>query len=172
MTTFDAKGLPDGAGAEGEPPVLVALGYGAEAELAGPDALAEDAGPGAGAAGAGAPEPPEPPDPPEKPVPELLVAMELSPLITSVPGLGKTTFSPSLVVQPLPRLQVNMSGRELRALSRPASCCARRRRLGAEPSMVTRAQFMYISRLPTKLNQVHARSTSLEEGASFGTVKS
>lgn len=117
--------------------------FGNGAEPAEPGASAEGAGPGAGAAGGGAPEPLEPPDAPSdeppdaspdappdappaaadepsKPVPPLVV-IELSPFKTSAPGSGNSTFWFSLVVQPLPRLQVNMSGRELKAFSRLAS---------------------------------------------------
>lgn len=37
--------------------------------------------------------------------------------------------------------------------------------------MVTRAQFMYISRSPTRLNQVQASKAESEAGASTGMVK-
>lgn len=115
ITTFEPDGA--GAGADGVPAELVALGKGGEPELPEPEG---GLGAGAAGAGAGAPEPPDPPAPPPIPEPPLVV-MELSPFTTSVPGLGKATFSFSLVVHPLPRLQVNMSGREPRAFARLAS---------------------------------------------------
>lgn len=106
-----------GAGLAGESAGLVALGNGAEDGLEGAGAPPDEgAGAGAGAAGAGAgadaPEEADPPCAPSKPAPALVV-MELSPFTTSEPGSGKSTFWFSLVVQPLPMLQVNISGSEL-----------------------------------------------------------
>lgn len=125
-TTLPPDGADDGFA---EPVEFVGTGKGGEAELGEPGfgaaeasggaEDAEDAG-AAGATGDGAPEPAEPPDPPLEPWPPLVLA-EPSAFTTSPPGLGKATSSPSLVVQPLPRLQVYMSGAELKAVSRLAS---------------------------------------------------
>jgi hypothetical protein len=101
---------------------------------------------------------------------------------TELPGLGNSRSVESLVMQPLPMLAVNISGRALYALiSRSISWVALRgsrskvssslnSRLDPEPVMVIGAQFMYISRLPILLNQVQAR-TAEPVGRVVGTVK-
>lgn len=70
-------------------------------------------------------------------------------LSTDWPGSGKATSSLCGVVQSVTgTLATNMSGKEA---ARDV------RSLGFEPPVtVTGAQFMYISRLPTLLNHVHA----------------
>lgn len=121
ITTFPPVGPALGAES-----ALVALGKGAGAESGVPEAPPE-AGLGVGAAGAGAPEPepPEtPPAPPSNPAPAS-VLMVFSPLTTSAPGLGKSTFTFSLVLQPWPMLQVNMSGKELMPPCRAATSARR-----------------------------------------------
>lgn len=61
---------------------------------------------------------------------------------------------PSAVVQPLPMLALNISGKESARLLMSALFDR-----FLEPAVtVTGAQFMYISRLPMRLNHVHART--------------
>lgn len=80
------------------------------------------------------------------------------------PALGKMTFPPSAVVQPFPMLATNKSGKEDARFEISSSCATL-----ADPTDVSSrffdpattvigAQFMYISRLPIRLNQVHART--------------
>lgn len=109
-------------------------------------------------AGAGAGELPLPP--PEAHLPTGGEMPEES-LLMSDPGLGKSRSLPSLVEQPFPTFATNMAGRLLRALVF----------LLELPEMLTVAQFMYISRLPTLLNQVQAKRAS-PEGVSLGILKS
>lgn len=80
------------------------------------------------------------------------------------PASGKTTFPPSAVVQPLPMLATNMSGKEgarfeisgsRATLADSADVSSR---FFDPATTVMGAQFMYISRLPIRLNQVHART--------------
>lgn len=69
----------------------------------------------------------------------------------------------------MPILAVNISGKALKAaVSRTWSSSSLR--LEVELVMVTGAQFMYISRLPTLLNQVQA-SVALPAGTESGMVK-
>lgn len=90
------------------------------------------------------------------PVGSLMLALSL---VTSGPGFGNRRSKVSTVLQPLPALATNMSGRAEKATSGEP-----------EPAvMVTLAQFMYISRLPIWLNQVQAK-TALPAGVSAGTV--
>lgn len=80
------------------------------------------------------------------------------------PALGKMTFPPSAVVQPFPMLATNKSGKEVARFEISDSCAT----LIDSPDDLSRffdpattvmgAQFMYISRLPIRLNQVHART--------------
>lgn len=83
---------------------------------------------------------------------------------TSEPGLGKTTFPPWAVAQPFPILATNMSGKEDARFEISGSCAILTYCLDAasrffDPATtVIGAQFMYISRLPIRLNQVHART--------------
>jgi len=78
------------------------------------------------------------------------------------PGSGNWTSLLSWDVQLLPMLAVNMSGK---------ASNAEVSRLAVElPVMVTGAQFMYISRLPTLLNHVHAM-VALPAGTESGMVK-
>ena len=70
------------------------------------------------------------------------------------------TSLPSSVAQPLPTLATNMGGR----LARESDALR-----FLPPVTVMAAQFMYISRLPTLLNQVQAKSIS-PEGVSSGKV--
>ena len=80
-------------------------------------------------------------------------------LVTSGPGSGNRRSKVSRVLQPLPALATNISGRAEKATSGVP-----------EPAvMVTLAQFMYISRFPILLNQVQAK-TALPAGVSAGTV--
>jgi hypothetical protein len=82
--------------------------------------------------------------------------------VTSGPGLGNTTSLVSGVEQPLLRFATKSEGRdENDALARF---------LLPDPLTITDAQFMYISRLPMLLNQVHAKRAA-PAGASEGTVK-
>lgn len=79
------------------------------------------------------------------------------------PALGKRTFPPSAVVQPFPMLATNISGKEDARFEISGSCATLAGSLNVssrffEPATtVMGAQFMYISRLPIRLNQVHAR---------------
>jgi hypothetical protein len=79
-------------------------------------------------------------------------------LSTESPGLGKMISAPanfvSLVSHPLPMFPTSISGRALNAAwSRSTSSCL----LVVEEVMEMAAQFMYISRLPTLLNQDQAK---------------
>lgn len=87
-------------------------------------------------------------------------------LITFLPGLGKTRSVDSLVWQSPETdwmLALNISGRELRSRfsktssSTPGTMVSFKSRFPDPPVTVIGAQFMYISRFPTLLNQVHAR---------------
>jgi hypothetical protein len=95
-------------------------------------------------------------------------AAKLSPLTCkSGPGLGKVTSLPGSVPQPFPTLATKTAGRAEKAVRFSTS------RFFDDPlPIVTLAQFMYISRLPTSLNQVQANNTSVPAGASEGMVKS
>jgi hypothetical protein len=76
---------------------------------------------------------------------------------TESPGSGKRMSTPSVVVQPL-ILATNRSGKLVRferEVDRFSSVASRL--LDVPPVTVTGAQFMYISRLPIRLNQVQAR---------------
>ena len=75
-------------------------------------------------------------------------------LLTTEPGLGKTMSYPSVVMQPL-MLATNIWGK-LSRLVKPGVSASASRFLDP-PSTVMGAQFMYISRLPIRLNQVQAR---------------
>lgn len=161
---MDGEGAPAGAAeaAVFEPP--------AEAELA-----TGAAPPAAGAAGAAAAdelpsEPPleAPPDGPHEPLGGA--SLEGSPAIsTEAPGFGNLTSIgfPSLsVVQPLPMLALNMSGKEVSRLkiwseayvsvAFKEESSSRSRRVLPPPETEIGAQFMYISRLPIWLNHVQA----------------
>jgi hypothetical protein len=88
-------------------------------------------------------------------VPKLLT-------VISGPGSGNSRSMDSRVLQPLPTLATKASGRELNEMS-----------TGPDPDpalMVTLAQFIYISRLPTVLNHVQ-ENTAGPVGVSLGTVK-
>jgi hypothetical protein len=97
---------------------------------------------------------------------------------TESPGLGKARSVESTVPHPLLILAVNMFGRALKAaVSRSMSWVMLRvmrssssLRLDEAPVMVTGAQFMYISRFPILLNQVHAR-VAVPVGSDVGIVK-
>lgn len=95
------------------------------------------------------------------------------------PGFGKIRSVSDMVPHPLPIFAVNISGRALKAVwSRSTSWVTLRAmtssssalRLAEPDVMVTGAQFMYISRLPTLLNQVHAK-VAVPVGRLVGTVK-
>ena len=80
------------------------------------------------------------------------------------PGSGNSKSALSTVLQPLPIFATNMAGKEASRLPKMESLVASYSvllvsRLTLEPPPVTviGAQFMYISRLPILLNQVHAR---------------
>lgn len=83
---------------------------------------------------------------------------------TFEPGSGKMTFPPSAVVQPFPMLARNMSGKEDARFEISGSCATLvdstdgSARFFDPATTVMGAQFMYISRLPIRLNQVHART--------------
>lgn len=145
----------------------------------------------AAAAGAEVLEPdvPEEPDDPDDPLVEELLEdpspkksadpvqvypVPVTPPTTSGPASGKLTSSLSIVVHPPgpSTLAMKIGGRELKAVSARETIISRawERLLEEPPSMVTCAQFMYISRLPILLNQVHA-SKACPEGASEGIVK-
>jgi hypothetical protein len=95
---------------------------------------------------------------------------------TDSPGFGNRRSVLSTVLQPGPILATNISGRALKAaMSRSANWVAFRvsrslSRLDEPPVRVTGAQFMYISRLPILLNQVHA-SVASPVGRLVGIVK-
>lgn len=80
------------------------------------------------------------------------------------PALGKMTFPPSAVVQPFPMLATNRSGKEGARFEISGSCTTLAdstdvsSRFFDPATTVIGAQFMYISRLPIRLNQVHART--------------
>jgi hypothetical protein len=83
--------------------------------------------------------------------------------VTSGPGLGNLTFFPSTVEQSSARglLAMKISGRWSKATAGA----------GPEPaSIVTDAQFMYISRFPSLLNHVQPKIAA-PAFASDGTVK-
>jgi hypothetical protein len=103
--------------------------------------------------------PPDPlPDPQPEPSMSLVGKLSGFEVVTYWPGLGKSTlkFSEVLHELMLARLATAMDGR-LPMLPEP-------------PEMETFAQFMYISRFPTLLNQVHARM-ALPDCTSCGTLK-
>lgn len=158
---------------------------GGEAATEGAAADTEGAAAGSAAAGddaaAGAPEAPrlptleawvseealdEPPDAPHLgPVGGLkasaLLALAIS---TDAPGSGNLTSAPSAVVQSETGIfATNMAGNE--AVARPESSPTAYSRVSLSgvsllleaPVTLMEAQFMYISRLPTLLNQVQAR---------------
>ena len=113
------------------------------------------------------------PDPEEKaPMPATCLQVPVTPpgvfvtSVTSGPGSGNVVSVPSIVVQPFPRLATKSDGREEKGvLARlPARLPL------ADAVMVTDAQSMYISRLPTSLNQVQA-NIAAPWGASEGTLK-
>ena len=113
------------------------------------------------------------PDPEEKsPMPATCLQVPVTPpgvfvtSVTSGPGSGNVVSVPSIVVQPFPRLATKSDGREEKRV--PASLLARLPL--ADAVMVTDAQSMYISRLPTSLNQVQA-NIAAPWGASEGTLK-
>lgn len=149
MVVVVSDGCGPPAGAED------ADGAGTSEELGSPGSGAGAGDPGLGA-GAGAGEPPaaaphSPETEPASPLP-----------VTSGPGSGKaaTFVSPTLQVF-VPMFATNIAGRLENGTA------------GEPPLpfwMSTAKQFMYISRLPTLLNQVHAPS-AVPVGASAGTVK-
>jgi hypothetical protein len=105
-------------------------------------------------------------------------AMEL--VLTSGPGLGNWMSTPAGVEQPSPVLATRMPGRALNATARfstPSSSSSSRLAVALDvdevplPPIVTDAQFMYISRLPTLLNHVQAKSAE-PVVTSEGIVKS
>ncbi len=165
------------AAAEGEP---ATEGAAAATEGAAAAAGAAEDIKGA-AAGAAAPEAPELPaleaSVPEEALDELPDAPHLGPvggaktfallalaISTDCPGSGNLTSEPSAVVQSVAGMfAMNMSGNEAVARSESSgiaysSVSLREVSLLLEPPVtLMEAQFMYISRLPTLLNQVHAR---------------
>lgn len=158
------------------------VGAGGGAAAAGADEVAAAAGTGAAEAEAGVDPEPEPEPEPDEPEPDGTPLGQtggagLAPgfWTRSGPGLGNMTSVSSVVEHPLPAvptLATKMEGRDLKAvlLSRAASSSSLSR-LALPPPMVTEAQFMYISRLPTSLNQVQVKRAA-PLGASLGTVKS
>ena len=149
--------------------VVDIAGGGEAAEEADAAPGTKTAGDGAGeAAGAGEP-PEEPPEAPPQPAGDGGPRAEGVPnLSTEVPGSGNATSTDSVVAQPLPMLATNILGSFSKAdWSRWRTGGERLTFFGAV--MLTGAQFMYISRLPTLLNQVHARVAS-PVGRSVGIV--
>jgi hypothetical protein len=113
------------------------------------------------------------PEPEEKsPIPATCLQVPVTPpgafetFVISGPGSGNVRSVVSIVVQPFPRLATNKDGREEKEV--PARFPARLALV--DPVMVTDAQSMYISRLPTSLNQVQAKRAA-PWGASEGTLK-
>ena len=113
------------------------------------------------------------PDAEEKsPIPATCLQVPVTPpgvfvtSVTSGPGSGNVVSVPSIVVQPFPRLATKSDGREEKGVL--ARFLARL--LLPDPVMVTDAQSMYISRLPTSLNQVQA-NIAAPVGASEGIWK-
>lgn len=83
---------------------------------------------------------------------------ELSSLSTEDPGLGKTVSTPSVVAHPLETPSMFATNIEGKLVARILEIGALMLSRLEEPlETVTGAQFMYISRLPTLLNHVHAR---------------
>lgn len=178
--------VPEPAGAALEPDEL-STGAGAEpaAGEAATEGAAAAAGAAedieGAAAGAAAPEAPELPaleaSVPDEAPDELPDAPHLGPvggdkasallalaISTDCPGSGNLTSAPSAVVQSVAGIfATNMSGNE--AVARPessgiaySSVSLKEVSLLLEPPVtLMEAQFMYISRLPTLLNQVQAR---------------
>jgi hypothetical protein len=116
----------------------------------------------------------EDPSPKKSADPVQVYPVPVTPPTTSGPGSGKLTSWLSIVVHPPGPLTLAMKigGRELNAVSARETIISRawERLLEEPPSMVTCAQFIYISRLPILLNHVQA-SKAWPEGASEGTVK-
>jgi hypothetical protein len=115
------------------------------------------------------------PDPEAKsPIPATCLQVPVTPpgaletSVTSGPGSGNVRSVLSIVVQPFPRLATKSDGREEKDV--PALLPARSARLPLDPVIVTDAQSMYISRLPTSLNHVQA-NIAAPCGASDGTWK-
>lgn len=117
------------------------------------------------------------PDPEEKsPIPATCLQVPVTPpgvfvtSVTSGPGSGNVVSVLSIVVQPFPRLATNSEGREEKGvLARLVARLVARLPL-ADSWIVTDAQSMYISRLPTSLNQVQA-NIAAPAGASEGIWK-
>ena len=177
--------LSTGAGAEPAAGEAATEGAAAAAEgepaTEGAAAATEGEAAAAGAAGAAAPEAPELPaleaSVPEEELDELPDAPHLGPvggvktfallalaISTDCPGSGNLTSAPSAVVQSVAGMfAMNMSGKEAVPRSESSgiaysSVSLREVSLLLEPPVtLIEAQFMYISRLPTLLNQVHAR---------------
>lgn len=168
-----------GAGAEGEAATEgAAAATEGEAATAGAGAAADIEG---AAADAAAPEAPEPlaleASVPDEALDELPDAPHFGPVgevktsalfalanSTDAPGSGNLTSAPSAVVQSVAGMfAMNMSGNEAVARSESSgiaySCVSLREvsLLFEAPVTLIEAQFMYISRLPTLLNQVQAR---------------
>lgn len=150
--------MPEGADAELAAVAKTPPGRDAEAvpELGAPGAL------GAAPAGLAA-------EPPPIPLTALQVPTtspgDFETFVTSGPGSGNFTSVVSLVVHPLPRFATKSDGRDVKEV--PARFAARF--TPEDPVIVIDAQFMYISRLPTLLNQVHAKRAA-PAGASEGTA--
>ena len=81
---------------------------------------------------------------------------------TESPGSGNLRSVESAVLQPLPILATNIAGNDEARFEKPGADLAlgisgsKTSRLLAPLVTVTGAQFMYISRFPIRLNQVHA----------------
>lgn len=128
-------GVPGaGGGVPGAPLPGPAGGRGAEPEPP----------PGGGTRGGAEPLPPFGPSDPQLPVGGSLFSLTF---VTSGPGSGKSRSTVSRLVHPFPVLARKMFGRLLNGIDADPP----------PPVMVTVAQFMYISRTPTLLNQVQAK---------------
>ncbi len=106
---------------------------------------------------------------PEVPIPLTALQVPMTSLalvetfLRSGPVSVKVTSADAYVSQPFLRLATKMEGREENEVLA--------RLVLPDPETVTDAQFMYISRLPRLLNQVHEKRAA-PEGESDGILKS
>jgi hypothetical protein len=91
------------------------------------------------------------------------------------PGLGKTTWRRSMVVQPFPTSHTNIFGRDSKDVCLLECHFVLLRLADAEsglPVTWTRAQFWYMFWSPMRLNHDQLSSTESDDGAKSGIVKS
>ena len=145
------------------PPVPDGAPDGVGVEADGADAVTGEA---AAEADGEAPEDPEEPELPDEDDPAAQLPTGATSGFepanwTESPGSGNLRSVESAVLQPLPTLATNIAGNDEARLEKPGADLAlgisgsETSRLLA-PVTVTGAQFMYISRFPIRLNQVHA----------------